>query len=168
MNIIRIAMVGVICCACIYAETLNGYVIGVSDGDTVKVLDAAKTQHRIRLLGIDAPESSQAFGQKSKQYLSSLIFNKNISIDYKEKDKYGRILGTIYLEGENINLKMVQAGLAWHYVYFAKDNKELAEAEAAARKGKLGLWADAKPIPPWDYRYQKKRNAKGKNQAKGE
>ena len=75
-----------------------------------------KKQHRIRLLGIDAPESNQAFGQKSKQYLSSLIFNKNVSITYKEKDQYGRILGTIFYENENINLKMVQAGLAWHYV----------------------------------------------------
>ena len=167
MKSIWIALFGIICCVGLFAETLNGYVIGVSDGDTVKVLDAGKKQHRIRLLGIDAPESNQAFGQKSKQYLSSLIFNKNVSITYKEKDQYGRILGTIFYENENINLKMVHAGLAWHYVYFAKDNKELAEAEAAARKEKLGLWAEPNPMPPWDFRYQKKRNAK-KNQNKGE
>lgn len=167
MKSIWIALFGIICCMGLFADTLNGYVVGVSDGDTVKVLDAGKKQHRIRLLGIDAPESNQAFGQKSKQYLSSLIFNKNVSITYKEKDQYGRILGTIFYENENINLKMVQAGLAWHYVYFAKDNKELAEAEAAARKEKLGLWADPNPMPPWDFRYQKKRNAK-KKQNKGE
>lgn len=167
MKSIWVALFGIICCLGLYAETLNGYVVGVSDGDTVKVLDAGKTQHRIRLLGIDAPESKQAFGQKSKQYLSSLIFNKNVSITYKEKDQYGRILGTIFYENENINLKMVQAGLAWHYVYFAKDNKELAEAEAAARKEKLGLWVDPNPMPPWDFRRQKKNNAK-KKQSKGE
>ena len=167
MKSIWIALFGIICCMGLFADTLNGYVVGVSDGDTVKVLDAGKKQHRIRLLGIDAPESNQAFGQKSKQYLSSLIFNKNVSITYKEKDQYGRILGTIFYENENINLKMVQAGLAWHYVYFAKDNKELAEAEAAARKEKLGLWADPNPMPPWDFRRQKKNNAK-KKQFKGE
>ena len=167
MKSIWVALFGIICCVGLFAETLNGYVVGVSDGDTVKVLDAGKKQHRIRLLGIDAPESNQAFGQKSKQYLSSLIFNKNVSITYKEKDQYGRILGTIFYENENINLKMVQAGLAWHYVYFAKDNKELAEAEAAARKEKLGLWGDPNPMPPWDFRRQKKNNAK-KKQFKGE
>ncbi len=167
MKSIWIALFGIICCMGLFADTLNGYVVGVSDGDTVKVLDAGKKQHRIRLLGIDAPESNQAFGQKSKQYLSSLIFNKNVSITYKEKDQYGRILGTIFYENENINLKMVQAGLAWHYVYFAKDNKELAEAEAAARKEKLGLWGDPNPMPPWDFRRQKKNNAK-KKQFKGE
>ena len=167
MKSIWIALFGIICCMGLFADTLNGYVVGVSDGETVKVLDAGKKQHRIRLLGIDAPESNQAFGQKSKQYLSSLIFNKNVSITYKEKDQYGRILGTIFYENENINLKMVQAGLAWHYVYFAKDNKELAEAEAAARKEKLGLWADPNPMPPWDFRRQKKNNAK-KKQFKGE
>lgn len=167
MKSIWVALFGIICCLGLFADTLNGYVVGVSDGDTVKVLDAGKKQHRIRLLGIDAPESNQAFGQKSKQYLSSLIFNKNVSITYKEKDQYGRILGTIFYENENINLKMVQAGLAWHYVYFAKDNKELAEAEAAARKEKLGLWADPNPMPPWDFRRQKKNNAK-KKQFKGE
>lgn len=167
MKSLWVALFGIICSLGLCAETLNGYVVGVSDGDTVKVLDASKTQHRIRLLGIDAPESKQAFGQKSKQYLSSLIFNKNVSITYKEKDQYGRILGTIFYENENINLKMVQAGLAWHYVYFAKDNKELAEAEAAARKEKLGLWVDPNPMPPWDFRRQKKNNAK-KKQSKGE
>ena len=166
MNVVRIAVLCMASCLCLFAETLNGYVIGVSDGDTIKVLDADKKQHRIRFLGIDAPESSQAFGQKSKQYLSSLIFNKNVSINYKEKDQYGRILGTVFFENENINLKMVQAGLAWHYVHFAKDDKELAEAEKAAREAKLGLWADAKPVPPWDYRYQKKRSKKA--QGKGE
>ena len=162
MKIFKISFVAVACCVGLLADTLNGYVIGVADGDTIRVLDSGKTQHRIRFLGIDAPESSQAFGQKSKQYLSSLIFNKNVSIQYTEKDQYGRILGTVFLEGENINLKMVQAGLAWHYVYFAKDNKELAEAEAKARKDKLGLWADANPTPPWDYRYAKKRQSKNK------
>ena len=167
MKSIWIALFGIICCVGLFADTLNGYVVGVSDGDTVKVLDAGKKQHRIRLLGIDAPESNQAFGQKSKQYLSSLIFNKNVSITYKEKDQYGRILGTIFYENENINLKMVKAGLAWHYVYFAKDNKELAEAEAAARKEKLGLWKDPNPMPPWDFRRQKRNNSK-KKQFKGE
>jgi len=145
-------------CIAVYSDTLTGLVVGVSDGDTVKVLDATKTQHRIRLYGIDAPESHQAFGQRSKQLMSSLVFNKNVRVEYTEKDQYGRLLGTVYLGSININLEMVKAGLAWHYVYFAKNAKDIAQAEAGAREKKLGLWADPNPTPPWDFRRMTKKN----------
>lgn len=140
-----------------YCETLTGLVVGVTDGDTVRLLDASKKQHRIRLNGIDAPESHQAFGQRSRQLLSDLVFQKNIRVEYKETDMYGRILGTIFLGEDNINLKMVQSGMAWHYVYYAKNDKALADAQAAAKQKKIGLWTDPNPIPPWNFRRQKKK-----------
>lgn len=134
------------------ADTLTGLVIAVTDGDTIRVLDAQQQQHRVRLYGIDAPESHQAFGNRSRQYLASLAFRQNVTVVYSEKDRYGRILGTVFRGRQNLNLEMVRAGLAWHYVYFAKNETDLAKAEKDARKKQLGLWADQKPVPPWDFR----------------
>jgi endonuclease YncB( thermonuclease family) len=134
------------------ADTLTGLVIAVTDGDTLRVLDAQQQQHRVRLYGIDAPESHQAFGNRSRQYLASLAFRQNVTVTYSEKDRYGRILGTVFRDRQNLNLEMVRAGMAWHYVYFAKNETDLAKAEKDARKKQLGLWADKNPIPPWDFR----------------
>ncbi len=162
MNVLKVSIVAVLLCVFVMADTLNGYVVGVSDGDTIKVIDSGRKQHRVRLWGIDAPESRQAFGQKSKQYLSQMVFNKNVRIEYREKDKYGRILGTVYVDGENVNLKMVQAGLAWHYVYFAPEEKALADAEKMARKNNLGLWSDKGAVPPWDFRRSGRKRKGGR------
>ena len=100
----------------------------VADGDTLTLVTVgsapradripAATQHKIRLYGIDAPESHQAFGQKSKHHLSSLVFGKDVRVAYKSRDKYGRILGTVYVDGKDVNLEMIRAGLAWHYKRF--------------------------------------------------
>ena len=140
--------------ACGLAEELAGRIVRVSDGDTVTVLDAGKTQHKIRLLDIDAPESSQAYGQKSKDLLASLIAGKDVRVVYSEKDQYGRVLGTIFLGDENVNLKMVEAGMAWRYHY--SKNPRYGAAEQAARAARKGLWADRDPIDPWAFRKQKK------------
>ena len=142
------------------AETLQGLVIKVSDGDTVTILDASKTQHKIRLNWIDAPESKQAFGQKSRQYLDNMIYKKNITVEFEKRDMYGRILGFIVIDGKNVNLEMVKAGMAWHYEYYAKNAKEYAEAQREAKKAQKGLWADPNPIPPWDFRKQAKNKRK--------
>ena len=134
---------------------LRGSVVGVIDGDTVKVLDSTRTQHRIRLQGIDAPESKQAYGQRSKQALSKKIFGKTVSVKWKERDRYGRIIGDIYLDNRWINLELVQEGWAWHYKRYSND-KRLAEAEVKARQAQRGLWQDAHPISPWDFRKLKR------------
>ena len=146
----------------LHAETLLGYVIKVADGDTITVLDANKKQHKIRLNFIDAPESKQAFGNKSKKYLDEMVYNKNVSIEFEKRDMYGRVLGFVFLDGKNINLEMVKAGMAWHYEHFAKDAKEYAEAQQKAKEEKLGLWADPNPIPPWDFRKEAKNRRKAK------
>ena len=134
------------------ANIINGRVVGVADGDTVTVLDATKTQHKIRLEGIDAPESHQAFGTQSKHALSTKIFDKDVRVEWKSKDKYRRTLGHIYLDDRWINKDMVEEGWAWHYRQYSND-EDLANAEKTARAGEAGLWKDAHPIAPWDFRH---------------
>ena len=134
----------------------TGKVVKVADGDTITVL-FDKTQHRIRLAGIDAPESKQAFGTRARQALADKVFGKEVKVVWKKRDKYKRILGNIYLDGRWVNKEMVAEGWAWHYRYFSSD-RELAKAEAAAKEAKKGLWADADPIPPWEFRKMKKKN----------
>lgn len=145
-----------------YADTLKGRVVGVSDGDTVTVLDASNTQYKIRLMGIDAPEKKQPFGQRSKQFLSDLVFNKEVTVEYRKKDKYGRTVGKITVGGVDANLEQIRAGLAWHYKKYqneqaADDRLAYAQAEELAKAKKLGLWAEPNSVPPWDWRKQHKR-----------
>lgn len=125
--------------------------MGVSDGDTIKILDAENTQHKIRLDGIDAPESYQAYGTKSKQALSGKVFGQAVRVEWDEQDKYGRIVGNIYLDDRHINMEMVTEGWAWHFKKYSSD-EDLAAAEVEAREKNVGLWADPRPIPPWDFR----------------
>ncbi|WP_157605447.1 thermonuclease family protein [Schlesneria paludicola] len=110
-----------------YADEIKGKVVSIADGDTVTVLDVEKVQHKIRLQGIDAPEKAQAFGTKSKERLSEKIGENEVVVKWKEKDRYGRVLGEIYLGDRHINLEMVQDGLAWQYKQYSK-SKELAVA----------------------------------------
>ncbi len=129
-----------------------------SAGDTLTILDASKEKHKIRLHGIDAPEDNQAFGSKAKQALSERVGEKDVRVVWKERDRYGRIIGDVYLGDRWIDLEMVQAGMAWHYKAYSKD-KKLTEAEDLARKEKRGVWADKEPEPPWEFR-KKERERK--------
>jgi endonuclease YncB( thermonuclease family) len=110
-------------------QTITGKVVGVSDGDTITVLDASNTQHKIRLDGIDAPESAQDFGQRSKQSLSDLVFGKTVTITSGKKDRNGRTVGKVTLDGRDINLKQLNRGMAWFYRAYAK---ELSNNDATA------------------------------------
>ena len=141
---------------------LVGRVVGVADGDTVTLLDAQKKQHRIRLVGIDAPESKQAFGQKSKDLLAQWIRGQEVRIEHTKTDRYNRILGKIWVQDRDINLAMIESGMAWYYKQFSRDlspsDRELYEkAEARARQQRVGLWADAHPQAPWDFRRQQRQ-----------
>jgi endonuclease YncB( thermonuclease family) len=137
---------------------LKGRVVGIADGDTLTILDDLNQQHKIRLAGIDAPESGQDFGNKSKQNLSSLVYGKTVTVFGSKIDKYGRRVGKIAVGGMDVNLEQVKAGLAWHYKEYAVEQSEsdrtaYAEAEAAARKGKFAIWSLPNPVAPWDYRH---------------
>ena len=142
-------------------STLTGRVVRVADGDTLTVLDNTNTQHRIRLQGIDAPESHQAFGTRSKQSLSDMVFGKTVTVEYYKTDQYGRIVGKILLDGKDIDLEQVKAGMAWHYKEYEREqtpaDRELyARAEAEARSARRGLWADADPVEPSEFRREER------------
>ena len=144
------------------AATLEGRVVGISDGDTITLLDAAKQQHKIRLSGIDAPESGQAFGQKSKANLFALVFNRQVVAQCSKTDKYRRAICKVLVGGIDANLEQVKAGMAWWYRQYAneqpsRDREEYEAAEFNAKIRRLGLWADKNPVPPWDWRQGNRR-----------
>ncbi|MCY2966281.1 MAG: thermonuclease family protein [Planctomycetota bacterium] len=143
---------------------ISGEVVSIADGDTVTVLDADKVQHKIRLQGIDAPEKKQPFGTAARKALGDKIHRENVRIVWKEKDKYGRILGEIHLGDRHINREMVSDGYAWWYEKYAPKDRELGQAQAEARKERRGLWRDieggVKPEAPWDFRKRQKQKRK--------
>lgn len=132
------------------AQELSGFVTNVSDGDTISV-KAGGAYCRVRLKGIDAPESDQKFGDEAASYLKSLVGGKVVRIEYSETDRYGRLIGTVYLQGMDINLLMIRSGFAWHYKQY-DDTQSYADAEIEARAAVRGLWVDVNPVPPWEYR----------------
>ena len=145
------------------SQSLTGRVVRIADGDTITVLDSTDTQHRIRLEGIDAPESHQAFGTRSKKSLSEMVFGKDVTVVYQKTDQYGRLVGKILLDGKDINLEQVKAGMAWHYKEYQREqtpeDRELyAAAEEEARKARRGLWEDPDPVEPSAFRKEEKRN----------
>lgn len=141
------------------AEILEGRVVGVHDGDTVTLLMAGNQQVIIRLAQIDAPESDgQAFGQQSKQSLSGMVFNKNIRVEKDTIDKYGRTVGTIFVDGLDANRAQIKRGMAWAYRKYLHD-QSLLQVEDEARRAKVGLWSDPNPIPPWEYRHGGKNSS---------
>lgn len=131
-------------------QTITGKVVHVTDGDTV-IVQSGQIKTIIRLDGIDAPESDQQKGKESAGKLQELVLDKEVSVSFSEKDKYGRTIGRIYVEDTWVNLEMVKSGYAWHYKKYSKD-ETLAEAEKAARKNEVGVWEDDKPVPPWRFR----------------
>lgn len=155
-----LAVVLIFLTSSLYAATLTGRVIGVSDGDTITILDADKVQTKIRLSGIDAPEKNQPYGQQSKQSLSDLIYDKAVLVEYEKEDRYGRTVGKILLNGQDINLEQIRRGLAWHYKKYMNeqpldDRLAYTREEEAAKASRKGLWQDKSAIPPWDWRHRK-------------
>jgi len=135
--------------------------VSVADGDTVTVVDSSNTQHRIRLEGIDAPEKRQAYGSKSKESLAAMIFGNEVTVVYGKTDQYGRLVGKILLDGKDINLEQVKAGMAWHYKEYereqAPEDRELyAKAEDEAHTARRGLWWDQEPVEPSEFRREEK------------
>lgn len=140
-----------------HADELRGTVVAISDGDTLTVLDASRRQHRVRLAAIDAPERRQAFGTKSRESLSAMAFRKDVVVDFQITEKYGRVLGRVLVDGQDVGLAQLRAGMAWHNVAYAKEQTPLnriaySEAESEARGLRRGLWSEPNPQPPWEFR----------------
>jgi endonuclease YncB( thermonuclease family) len=149
------------------AQLLEGKVVGVSDGDTITVLDSGRRQYKIRLSQIDAPEKRQDYGMRSKRSLSRLVYGKQVSVEIAATDKYGRAVGKVLVDGKDANLEQVQRGMAWVYRAYAKDHAYFA-AEDSARKARIGLWAQADPVPPWKFRHEDNRGSPSKGSAMAE
>ena len=187
MNKIFFIAAALLCFSAGAAEQwLDGRIVGVTDGDTVTLLDADLRQHEIRLAGIDAPETScharkpshldeqcversQPFGHTAKKNLTKLVYGKDVRLllqqeGNKNGSSYGRKIGTIFVDGVDANLDQVQHGLAWHYTKYAKryqspeSFRTYAVAERNAQENKSGLWNNENSIPPWDYRNSRKNN----------
>lgn len=142
-----------------FADQLTGRVVSIADGDTVTVLDGSNQQHKIRLAGIDAPEKKQPYGEFAKQHLASLVFNRQVIVEWDKTDRYQRIVGKVLVNGNDANLEQLKAGMAWWYEKYRKeqspaDRHRYSEAEQLARQQKVGLWQEANPTPPWDWRHR--------------
>lgn len=136
----------------LFAQVLTGRVVKIADGDTFTLLVNGSEQVKIRLDGIDAPEKGQAYGDKAKEYLSSMIWREPVTVNVKSKDRYGRSIGKVSTPTiSDVNLEMIRAGYAWQYRDYNND-KTYTAAENQARKNMRGLWQDKNPIRPQDFR----------------
>ncbi|MEX0997613.1 MAG: thermonuclease family protein [Flavobacteriaceae bacterium] len=130
---------------------IEGKVIKIADGDTFTLIFDNGFDVRVRLNGIDSPEKKQAFSKRAKQSLSNLIYDKEVKVYYGSKDRYGRVLGEVFVNDLNVNHEMVRRGMAWHFKRYS-DDETLAQLEIEARKNKTGLWADPNAVAPWEFR----------------
>jgi endonuclease YncB( thermonuclease family) len=141
------------------AYQLAGKVVGIADGDTLTISDSSNAQRLVRLAGIDAPEHGQAFGAESEKHLTDLVLGENVNLDCSGEQSYGRLVCKVLLtNGEDVDLDQVKAGMAWDYKQYLYsqtpgDRQAYAAAEDAARESRLGLWSDAHPVQPQDFRH---------------
>ena len=171
MQYIIIGLVSLILYSPALADTLQGKVVKIADGDTVTIADDSGMKHRIRLAGIDAPEKDQPYGDISTQSLVELVSSKTVTIEYGKRDRYERIVGKVLVDppGEvfcmaidcvkkiDAGLEQIKAGLAWHYKHYQMEQSEedrglYSEAELEARRKPIGLWKDDEPMAPWVWR----------------
>lgn len=154
---IYIFIVCIFCSFSINAQTFIGEVVAITDGDTFKLLVQDSVIHRIRVANIDCPERRQPFSAKAKQFTSDAIFGKTVKVKVLSTDRYGRYIGvTTYNDSLILNHELVKNGLAWHFIRYSNDS-ELQDLENLAKRKKMGLWKDSNPIPPWEWRSNKKK-----------
>ncbi|MGV3526521.1 MAG: thermonuclease family protein [Candidatus Sericytochromatia bacterium] len=127
----------------------------MADGDTITVLASGNVQYKIRLNGVDCPESKQAFGSQAKQFTSNLVFGKTVTVKVTDRDRYGRLVAEVLIGEKSLQQELLRAGMAWHYKQYSKDPL-LAKLEQDARAARRGLWADKSPTAPWSWRKERK------------
>ena len=138
-------------------SVITGKVVGVSDGDTITVLTAEKQQIKVRLYGIDCPESKQTFGTRAKQATSDAVFGKQVELEIMDMDKYGRTVALVKCQGMLLQEVLLKAGMAWIFIKYCKINwlcDNWRHLENEARLERRGLWQDKNPVPPWEWRHR--------------
>jgi endonuclease YncB( thermonuclease family) len=138
-------------------DVIRGRVVAVTDGDTIKTLTAENQLLRVRVAWIDAPEMGQASGRRAKQFMSALVFGKEVELRPHVIDRYGGTVAMVFVDGRDVGLELIKNGLAWAYGYYLPEASPEIQAqytatETAARVSRLGLWQDSNPQPPWDFR----------------
>ena len=133
------------------AADIEGRVVGIADGDTLTVLHE-REQTTVRLAEIDAPEKAQPFGQRSRQSLAELCAQQPVRVEDKGRDRYGRTIGRVWCAGVDASAEQVRRGMAWVYDRYATD-QALYTLQTEARSAHRGLWVDAHPVPPWEWRH---------------
>ena len=128
----------------------KGRVVGVSEGDAVKVRDVHRVKHAVRLRCIDAPGLGQPYGEAAREYLAGLVSGRVVNVSGDAGDPGARVTGELHLGRTNINLRMVADGYAWHHPEDAC-KATYDDAESAARTAGQGLWQDSSPVPPWEF-----------------
>lgn len=132
----------------------RGKCVFVADGDTIIIENLSKKQFKIRLEHIDAPERNQSYGEESKEFLSSLILGRTVSVIMDKKDKYDRNVGVVFYGRTNVNLALLEAGMAWYTCRYSNE-PDFAEMEEKSRQSNNGLWGEHNPTPPWNFRRYK-------------
>ncbi len=143
--------------AAVSSATVEGEVVAITDGDTIKILTPAKQQIKVRLADIDAPERGQPYGRKARQVIGEKIHRRQVDVEEVTIDRYQRLVGRVFLNGRNINAEMVENGAAWVYRKYS-DDPQLLRLESQAREQGRGLWAlqADQRIPPWEWRKQQR------------
>ena len=131
----------------------EGKVVGISDGDTIKVMHGGRAE-KVRLYGIDTPERHQDFGTRAQQFTSDKVFGKVVRVEAIDRDRYGRTVGVVHIGTTCVNEELVKEGLAWVYTKYCKRGfcAKWKSHQNAVRKARKGLWSRKNPIPPWDFR----------------
>lgn len=145
---------------CCQARAIEGTVKAVYDGDTILLVTSGASRVKTRLYGIDAPETAkpdkpgQPFGGAAKRKLLSKIIGRQVSAEIIEIDQYQRAVAVVRYAGRDINREMVAEGMAWAYRHYLQGPyaSEYIGAETRARARREGLWRDANPQPPWEFR----------------
>lgn len=136
------------------ADPARAHLLGISDGDTVRVRVADYDETRLRLQGVDAPERDQPFGRAATRCLDDILRGGALTVDVYELDKYDRLVGSLYVDGERVDVQLVERGCAWWYRRYAPFDMELLSAQRRAKEARVGLWADPNPIEPERWRHR--------------
>lgn len=139
------------------ADTWEGRVVRVIDGDTLVALGSGNREERVRLAGIDCPERKQAYGTRAKEALLARVGGKPVSVQWWKRDRYGRVVGKVVDGQGDVNLALVRDGLCWWFRKYADEQSAADQllyetAETSAREGRVGLWRDPVPVAPWEWR----------------